>query len=362
MQSARSHPLILAGAGHAHLVALRRWVDAGWQAPPGSVLINPGERSWYSGMMPGLLAERFQEDDCAIDLLPLCKATGITLHIDSVESVWAQQHRLNTQGASLAFDTLSINTGSRPPGPSHSDGSIRQVPAKPFPVFVEAWRRWKTEGPPRRLAILGGGAAAFELALALQASLPDTSLQLLCRDRLLAGHPPRLAKRALRLLRSRNIGLVTGQRIDRIENGQLYSGTTPVASADALILASGAAPLPWYADSGMDTQGGFLRVDTTLQVTNQPRIFAAGDSIELPGALRSGVYAVRQGTTLADNIQALLESRPLRAYHPQPRSLALLATADGGALLSYGRWTAQGRLPGLWKDHLDTAFMKRHRL
>jgi NADH dehydrogenase FAD-containing subunit len=357
-----SHPLILAGAGHAHLVAVRRWIDAGWRAPAGTLLINPTGRAWYSGMMPGLLAGRFREQDCAIDLLPLCEAAGITLRIESVESLAPARHTLSTETIRPGFDVLSINCGSRPPGPTESDGSIACIPAKPFPVFVDTWRHWRAERAPARLAILGGGPAAFELALALRASFPQTSLQLLSHNRLLAGHPPRLAERALDLLQVRGIGLLTGQRIDRIRDGQLYNGETPVAAADALVLASGAAPLDWYADSGLDTKEGFLQVDGRLQAINHPRIFAAGDSIQLPGALHSGVYAVRQGATLAENIPALLEGRALHTYHPQPRALSLLATADGGALLSYGRWTAQGRLPGLWKDHLDTTFMKRHRL
>jgi len=356
-------PLVLAGAGHAHLVAIRRWIDQGWRAPPGSLLISPTDRAWYSGMMPGLLAGRFSEADCAIDLLPLCEAAGIRLVTGAVSRLSARNNTLTTDDQTLAFDVLSINTGSRPPGPSETDGSVPLVPAKPFPEFASAWRQWREAEPPGRIAILGGGPAAFEIAVSLRASLPGVSLQLLSNDDLLAGHPRRLAERARALLRARDIGLLTGHRIDRIRDGQLCHGDAAVAGADALILASGAAPLDWYGNNGLSTTGaGFLRATATLQVEDEDHIFAAGDSIELPGALRSGVYAVRQGATLTHNLPARLEGRPLRAYQPQSRALALLATADGGALMSYGNWTAQGRLPGIWKDHLDIGFMKRHRL
>jgi hypothetical protein len=74
------------------------------------------------------------------------------------------------------------------------------------------------------------------------------------------------------------------------------------------------------------------------------------------------VYAVRQGEVLSQSIPALLAGSALPLYQPQPRALVLLATADGGALLSYDRWSAGGRLFGLWKDHLDLGFMRRHRL
>jgi NADH dehydrogenase FAD-containing subunit len=71
---------------------------------------------------------------------------------------------------------------------------------------------------------------------------------------------------------------------------------------------------------------------------------------------------VRQGAALSEIIPALLAGKTLRKYEPQPRSLALLSTADGSALLNYERFSVGGRLIGMWKDYLDLSFMKRHRL
>ncbi|WVM93829.1 hypothetical protein ULG90_08705 [Halopseudomonas pachastrellae] len=42
-------PLIMVGAGHAHLVALRDWVKQGYRAPAGSLLVTPQADAWYSG-------------------------------------------------------------------------------------------------------------------------------------------------------------------------------------------------------------------------------------------------------------------------------------------------------------------------
>ncbi len=361
-----NRPLVLAGAGHAHLVTLRRWIDTGFRPPPGSLLINPTPAAWYSGMMPGLLAGRFDAADCAIELAPLCQACGIELHLGQISMLDADQRILQlTDGNHLSFALLSLNTGSIPPLPDSVDDSVRVLPAKPFPALHEAWKTWHQhpETAPTSIAVLGGGPAAFELALAVRASLPHSEVTLICASSLLAAHPPALRDRACQLLEQRGIRLTEQQSVTCIADGQLFDGTRALRRCKAVIAATGASAPEWLRNSGLAIDdSGFARIHPSLLSTSHSRVFASGDCASLPGALRSGVYAVRQGSFLADNIVNLLQSQPMRDYQPQPQALALLASADGGALMSYGRWTASGRVLGWWKDRLDIGFMKRHRL
>ncbi|MGH8355838.1 MAG: hypothetical protein ACRERY_20265 [Pseudomonas sp.] len=121
-----------------------------------------------------------------------------------------------------------------------------------------------------------------------------------------------------------------------------------------LLLAGGATALPWLAQSGLECDAdGFVRIAPSLHSLSLPRIFAVGDCASLPGAGKSGVYAVRQGPVLAANLQAALRGEPLRDYQPQRQSLALLG---------WGAWSAGERLCGRWKDWLDRGFIRRHRL
>lgn len=361
-----NRPLILAGAGHAHLVTLRRWIDTSWRPPAGTLLINPTPAAWYSGMMPGLLAGRFQAADCAIALAPLCQACGIELQLGRIRSLNVDQRQLQlTDDRQLTYDLLSLNTGSIPPLPEVIDDSVVVLPAKPFPALHQAWRTWqqRTDAAPKSIAVLGGGAAAFELALALRASLPDTQIALICASSLLASHPDALRRRAERLLQQRGIQLLEQQTVTRIAGGQLFNAQLPLLRCDAVVAATGASAPEWLVSSGLDVDTrGFACISPTLVSSSHPEVFASGDCASLAGALRSGVYAVRQGPFLADNIISQIEYRPLRDYQPQRQALALLATADDGALMSYGRWVASGRLMGWWKDRLDIGFMQRHRM
>ena len=71
------------------------------------------------------------------------------------------------------------------------------------------------------------------------------------------------------------------------------------------------------------------------------------------------MYAVRQGGVLGDNLMAQIKGTALKTYQPQPSALALLACADGSALLSYGSLATEGRLAGKLKDWLDLRFMRQ---
>jgi len=77
---------------------------------------------------------------------------------------------------------------------------------------------------------------------------------------------------------------------------------------------------------------------------------------------KAGVYAVRQGPVLRDNLADAAGGRPVRRrFHPQRRFLALLNTGDGRAIFSYGGVAATGRWAMALKDRIDRRFVSRFR-
>ncbi|NQD92475.1 FAD-dependent oxidoreductase, partial [Pseudomonas sp. CrR25] len=334
------YDLLLIGAGHAHLGVLRRWALN--ERPPGRIgLLSPEWAAWYSGMLPGLLAGRFGASDCQVELQPLCRAAKVELIIGRAASLDAVQRQVQVaDGRTLAAGLLSLNLGAQVARPPQQSEAMQLLAVKPFAEFLAGWQRWQAD--PQPLAILGGGAAGVELALALADRVPQ--LALFCAGQLLAGHNAGLHLRALGHLRQRRVRVREHCPIERIDGDQLLSGGEPVWRGSRLLLASGAEALPWLAQSGLDCdEGGFVRIGATLQSLSHPQVLAVGDCAGLPGARKSGVYAVRQAPVLAANLNALLRGLPLRAYRPQRHSLALLATGDGGALLGWRQWSAGGQ-------------------
>ena len=93
-------------------------------------------------------------------------------------------------------------------------------------------------------------------------------------------------------------------------------------------------------------------------------MFAAGDvasRVDAPHA-KSGVYAVRAGPVLADNLFRALAGAPVLSYRPQRRSLYLLATGPKSAIVSWGGFSAGGRWAWRWKDWIDRRFMRQYHL
>src|SRR3990167_5832729 len=279
------YDLLLIGAGHAHLGVLRRW--ARLERPPGRIaLLSAGHEAWYSGMLPGLLAGRYAAADCQIELAPLCRAAKVELIVGQAEALSAVQQQLHlADGRGLNADWLSLNVGGQVACPPQTGAGMQVLAVKPFADFLAGWQRWQAD--PQPVAILGGGAAGVELALALADQVPQ--LALFCRGPLLSGHAGGLRLRALGHLRRRGVRVREDCPISRIDEDCLISGEAPVWRGQRLLLASGAQAVPWLAQSGLgcDTDG-FVRIAATLQSHSHPHIFAVGDCASLPGARKSG--------------------------------------------------------------------------
>ena len=353
--------LLLAGAGHAHLGVLRQWAVNQQPRPTGRIgLLSADAHAWYSGMLPGLLRGRYALEQCRIDLAELCAKAGIEPLLGQACGLSPQNQQLQlADGRQLPYRYLSLNLGSQPLAPKQYGSGLELLPIKPFSAFIARWQHWQLQ--PLPLAILGGGAAGVELALALGPQLP--ALSLLTAGKLLDAHPAALRQRALVHLAKAGVMVQEDCRIDAVRDQQLLSAGQVVWQGARAIVASGASALPWLHASGLACDSaGFVQITASLQSSSHPTVLAVGDCASLAHTPHNGVYAVRQGPVLAHNLAALSEQRPLTMYQPQRHALALLATGDGGALASWAGLTFEGKAFGYWKDYLDQGFMRRHRL
>src|SRR5262249_58839561 len=105
-----------------------------------------------------------------------------------------------------------------------------------------------------------------------------------------------------------------------VEVGRLVLEGRPPVEADEILWTTQASPARWLAEAGLPRDAaGFLVVDDRLRVVGHDDVFAAGDTIAFSAhpLPKSGVYAVRAGPVLADNIRRTLIGKPLRPFRPQ---------------------------------------------
>jgi selenide,water dikinase len=93
-------------------------------------------------------------------------------------------------------------------------------------------------------------------------------------------------------------------------------------------------------------------------------VFGAGDCVTLESYAdknfppKAGVYAVREGPIMAQNILNYLTKQPLATYTPQSGFLALLMTGDEKAVGGKFGIAFSGKWVWNMKDYIDKSFMK----
>jgi selenide, water dikinase len=138
-------------------------------------------------------------------------------------------------------------------------------------------------------------------------------------------------------------------------------------AVDEVMWVTQAGGAAWLQSTGLALDAaGFVQVNDNLQTLSDPRIFAAGDIATMVGRPleKAGVFAVRQGRPLADNLRRSVLGQPLRPYRAQRQWLALISTGDQCAVASRGSFGAGGlgqvgAWLWRWKDHIDRSFMRR---
>lgn len=370
--------LVLAGGGHAHVEVLRRFA----RAPVAGmrVVVVARERlTPYSGMLPGHLAGHYARAACHIDLGPLAAAAGARLIHGEATALDLDRKLLACRdGTIVPFGLLSLDVGGRPAMAGVTGAATHTLPVKPVDDFLAGWQAIEAaalgcEGR-YRIAVVGAGAGGVELCLALQHRLcrrahaagidsPKPAFTLIADTaEILPSHAPGVRRRLTRCLTGRGIALHLGQPVVRVEPGRVHTAAATIA-ADAVIWATGVAPAPWLRAAGLATDAhGFVAVDATLRSASHPFVFAAGDVAALAGhdLAKSGVYAVRQGPVLAENLRRTVQGAPLRPYRPQRRFLALISTGDRNAIASRGPLLAEGAWVWRLKDWIDRRWMRRY--
>lgn len=349
--------LLLAGAGHSHLDVLRQWASR--ERPSGRIgLVSAEPHAWYSGMMPGLVAEQYPMRQCRIPLPKLCATADVEFVQGTLVALQPEAPSvLLATGTTLRSTWLSLNLGSQPWMPNQSGDGMELLSVKPFADFIRRWQQW--EETPEPVAMLGGGASGVELALAMAGRVP--ALSLFTAGELLSAHPPRLRRLALHQLKRAGVIVHEHTPIQSVHGNTLIGDGQVRWQGRRLVVATGPNPLGWLRESGLRLDGeGFIEVSAALQSRSHPQVFASGDCAALSGAVRNGVHATREATVLAANLARATTGQPLQEYRPPTYSLTLIADGHQGALLSWASVAAGGRLLGKWKDRLDRNFIRRY--
>ena len=412
---------MLVGGGHAHVGVLKMLAMAKMKGKRNYMegtkitLVAKEIHTPYSGMLPGYVAGHYPYEDCHIDLRPLTRLAGATLihaaatRIDPdeklvyIEPLRSQNHC--SERPPLRYDILSVNVGITPETRSVEGACKYSTPVKPIDGFIGRIQGLLEQSPQMHntiengvlengkdrdashstkcntIAIVGGGAGGLELCLALHHRLITlgkqihTKFVIYTRTTILSGQNE-YARRTFRgILSGKGIKVVEYAKVVEVKANSIRFQTTGCSDSDAdletkeepfdqCLWCTNASAADWLRNSGMKTdEKGFLLVNQNLQSVSHREVFAAGDCATIQDHPRpkAGVFAVRQGKPLMENIiRSLAGVSRLKCYTPQSKYLSLISTGDKYAV---GLWAAYG-FRGQWvwslKNWIDKSWMAKY--
>lgn len=364
-----SKKIVLAGGGHAHMMALanlHQLSEKGHQV----TVIGPSDYHYYSGMGPGMLGKTYTPEEIRFNTKHVAEKKGGTFVRGKVARIdgKAQQIYL-ASGKTVPYDILSCNLGSDIESAMTGDDLTDIYFVKPIERLIDAQKRILEIASEKdiKVAVVGGGPSAVEVAGNVWRLLQDSrrhaaEIKILTRTALMPRHPNAIARSAQKSLIKRGIEIIENCRVHQISPRQITDNAGKSIHADIIFVATGVKPTPVFAHSGLATgPDGGLAVNRFLQSVEYENILGGGDCIhfqEMP-LDKVGVYAVRQNPVLLNNIIALLDGRSLQPFNPGGKYLLIFNLGDGTGILH--KWSMQfgGRTAFFIKDYIDRKFMKK---
>ena len=369
--------IVLVGAGHSHVIALKSF---GMKPEPGVVLtvVTREIEAPYSGMLPGFVAGHYTHAQCHIDAVRLANWAGARIIHGTVTGIDRTARRIAIEGRPpLSYDLLSIDVGITPKLDGIEGAAAHGIAVKPVSTFAGRWQSLaeaalKPDGP-RRIVVVGSGAAGFELVLAIRHRFrtsapaagidPDAySFALIGGSMLLPSHNTRARILARQELARQGVTLVEGDSVARVGPGAVHLASGRTIAADATLLATQAGPAKWFESSGLPRdKAGFIAVRPTLQLLDDDDVFAVGDCATVLDHPRekSGVFAVRQGPPLTDNLRLRARGMAAKPFVPQSDFLTLLSTGPQHAIAARNGFAFSGNIFWRLKDWIDRRFIDK---
>ncbi|CAB9515203.1 selenophosphate synthetase [Seminavis robusta] len=415
--------LVLVGGGHSHVHVLkmlgmphyRTWaMSHGVQ----TTLIARDLHTPYSGMLPGFVAGHYTYDEIHLDLVQLCRFSNTRLiHAAAKEITYNHDNATDSSSGGMVycddgrppirFDALSIDVGITPSTVGMTAATVDSIiPVKPIANFCRYYQDLQNSllakyNPQKNctivapssqqhnnkhvIAVIGGGAGGVELALSMDhacrrglATNSQIHVVIVTRGTsLLAQHNRTVQRIFQRILRERRIDVYYQAEVVGVEpidnkqkklvlsehSQQFYN--TPILVHD-ILWCTQASAARWLSEAtpfSTTSHGNFIQVHSTYESISHKGVFACGDCAEMVEHLRpkAGVFAVRAGPPLLENLKRYLSNETLRRHVPQRDFLGIISTGDKYGVASKGWWFAlEGRFLWTVKDYIDRTWMDKY--
>ncbi len=346
--------ICILGGGFGGLYTALRLSQLPWtkQEKPEIVLVDRCDRFLFSPLLYELMTGELQTWEIAPPFEELLAGTGVRFHQATVANIDVEAQRVQLQdGSDLTYDRLVLALGGETP--------LNQVAgaaeyALPFRTVADAHRLEErlrvleeSDAEKIRVAIVGGGYSGVELACKLADRLGDRGRLRLVElsDQLLRTSPEFNRTSASKALQDRSVWLDLETAIEDITAETIslnYKDVVDTIPVDVVMWTVGtrvaevinALPLK-------KSDRGKLVLTPTLQVVDQPTVFALGDladckDVEGQQVPPTAQAAFQQADYLGWNLWASLTGRPLLPFRYQYLGEMMTLGTDNATLTGMG--------------------------
>lgn len=386
--------IVLIGGGHAHLQVIKAFNEKDRPNDWNVTLVDKSSFAAYSGMVPGCISNLYEKGTEQIALRPLAEWASVDFLLDTVVGVDTKCQQILLKGGDVVdYDVLSLDIGSMSRGMDTPGVFEYTIPTRPIDALVdriEEAQNCLSKEDSVKAVIVGGGVAGIELAMCIYSRfgsiVDDVDLIILDSGTELLSSESDLCREAMQeILDEKKINVRYGSRVHTVEKDIIELEDGARIPFTHCVWSAGASPHPLSSQLGEAgisvSTDGWIQVGPTLQTQSHQNIFAAGDCAAIAGlqdpktrnAKRSppkaGVYAVRSGPILIENISRYLQKSntetacdPLIAFDPQDDFLKLIGCGDGTALGFRFGLPLRGKWVWELKDAIDGMFMDLFRV
>lgn len=350
------------GGGFAGLYTALHLSRLPWpkSAKPQVTLVDKEDRFLFTPFLYELVTGELQMWEIAPPYVKLLAGTDIQFCRAIVQGVDLAKHQVQLQaGGVLSYDRLVLATGKEPlldlvPGAADY--------AYPFRTLADANRLCERlrvlEASDRdriRVAIAGGGPSGVELAGKLADRLQARGHVCLIEQggQILKSFTAFSQKTAYQTLAARGVDICLETSIKTIDPDQItlaYRGQVYTIPVDLVLWTVGTQTSEWLRHLACQHNNqGHLFTYPTLQLIDQPDVFALGDLADIRDIQQKQVPATaqaayQQATCAAPNLRASLIGRPLLQFRYWHLGEMLTLGTNTAIVSSFSVINLKGRL------------------
>ena len=347
--------ICILGGGFGGLYTALRLSELPWEnsQKPEIILIDKNDRFLFSPLLYELVTGEMQTWEIAPPFAELLADTSVKFYQARVTGIDIDAKLVQLDNyPDLAYDKLAIALGGKTPldiVPGAAEHAI------PFRTIQNAYRLGErlrqleaSKKEKIRVAIVGGGYSGVELACKLSDRLGERGrLRIIERgDQILKNSPEHNRETAQKALKSKKVWLDLETEVESLSSTEIslrYKGQVDSIPVDLVLWTVGntVSALVEKLSSLKHGRQGMLTTHSTLQVVDNPDIFALGDVADCQEATgqqlpSTAQVAFQQSDYCAWNIWASLTGRPMLPFRYQPLGEMMTLGVDDATVSSLG--------------------------